>query len=72
MITLSFLLLELSAFILFFYFLSALNLKYPSEILMVFGRNVGPDDVLRTRKTTLPLLLFALSPFLLYMTVIIH
>ena len=68
MTTLSFLLLELSPFVLFEKdFVSALYLEYPLEYFDGTRQKcrTGPDNVLRTRMTTLPFLLLMLPPFVI-------
>ena len=64
-----FLHLELSPFVLFeIDFSSALLLEYPFEYLDDTWQKcrTGPDDMSRTRMTTLTFLLFALSPFVIF------
>ena len=71
MTTLPFLLLVLSPFVIFDsdYALITCPLCNSTtiwNILMVLGKNVEQDDVLRTSMTTLPFLLLALSPFVIF------
>ena len=68
MTTLALLLLELSPFVLFkIDFSSALSLEYPLEYFDGTWQKcrTGLDDVSRSRMTTLPFLLLALSPFVM-------
>ena len=68
MATLPFLLLELPPFVLFEKgFMSALLLKYPLAYFAGTWKKcrTGPDNMWRTRMTTLPFLLLALSPFVM-------
>ena len=67
--TLAFLLLELSPFVLFEKdFVSALQFKYLLEYFDGTWQKcrTGPDDVSRTRMTSLAFLLLALSPFVIF------
>ena len=69
MTTLPFLLLESSPFVLFEKaIMSALYLEYPLEYFDGTWQKcrTGPDDMLRTRMTTLPFLCLALSPFVIF------
>ena len=69
MTTVLFLLLELLPFVLFEkYFSSALKLESPLEYFDDTWQKcrTGPDNVSCTRMTTLPFLLLALSPFVIF------